>query len=256
MRARTLIGRGAAASVAGVLVGWLTWSTVAWTRYGHVRREPRRDALIDCYLPAYEVAETHETRVAAPAALTYAVATGMGMEASAIVRTIIHARERLLRVRGGSPWPPGGIVAQMRAWGWGVLAEVPERELVLGTVTQPWQSNVQFRALSPDEFTAFDSAGFVKIVSTISVEPLGPDSSMARTQTRVATTDPTARARFRRYWAAFSPGILLIRRALLRRVKREAERRHRGARAQAARAGVPATAPVPRSMPVRAKAAQ
>jgi hypothetical protein len=45
----------------------------------------------------------------------------------------------------------------------------------------------------------------------------------------VATTDPSARAKFRRYWVMVSPGVLLIRREMLRLVKREAERRARDA---------------------------
>lgn len=225
MRSRTLIRVGTAAAAAAVL-GWPAWAAVAWARYGHVGRSATRDPLVDRYLPAYEVAETHETRVAAPASLTYAVAMGTTMQASPVVRTIIRARERLLGVRGAHPWPPGGIPEQLRAWGWGVLAEVPERQIVLGAVTQPWEGDVRFRALAPDAFAAFDDPGFVKIVVAISVESVGHDSSTAGVHTRVATTDPTARARFRRYWAAFSPGILLIRRATLHAVKREAERRY------------------------------
>ena len=46
-----------------------------------------------------------------------------------------------------------------------------------------------------------------------------------RTETRVHTTDARSRRLFRRYWAVFSPGILLIRRASLKLVKAEAERR-------------------------------
>jgi len=37
----------------------------------------------------------------------------------------------------------------MKALGWGVLAEVPGREIVMGAVTQPWMANVVFRALPP-----------------------------------------------------------------------------------------------------------
>ena len=37
------------------------------------------------------------------------------------------------------------------------------------------------------------------------------------------TTDDEARAKFRWYWARFSPGITLIRRATLPAVKRDAE---------------------------------
>lgn len=50
-------------------------------------------------------------------------------------------------------------------------------------------------------------------------------------QTRVMTTDPTARTKFRWYWARFSPGIVLIRRIMLGPMKTEAERRALEARA-------------------------
>jgi hypothetical protein len=226
MRAKRVIGVGGAIIAGGLLLGWPTWAAVTWTRYGHVHREMAPDPLLDRYLPVYEVADAHETRVAAPAALTYAVATGMALQQLPLAGTIIRWRERLMRVRGDNAWPPGGIVAQMRAWGWSVLAEAPGREVVLGTVTQPWQGNVQFRALAPDELAAFDGMGYVKIVVMMSAEPAGPHASIFRVRTRVATTDPTARARFRRYWAIFSPGILLIRYAALRAVKHEAERTH------------------------------
>ena len=39
------------------------------------------------------------------------------------------------------------------------------------------------------------------------------------------TTDPTARTKFRWYWARFSPGIVLIRRVMLGPLKTDAERR-------------------------------
>lgn len=226
MRARTLLGAGLATAAGGLLLGWPAWALVSWARYGRGTRDPGRDPLLDRYLPAYDVAEVHETRVTAPAALTYSVAMTTGLQRSGIVRAIVRARELLMRVRdGGDGWPPGGIVAQMRAWGWGVLAEEPEREIVLGTVTQPWRGDVQFRALAPDEFMAFDRAGYVKLVTALSVEPLGADVSRLRVETRVAATDATARARFRCYWAVFSPGIRLIRLAALRVVRRDAERR-------------------------------
>jgi hypothetical protein len=227
MRTKKLFAIGAAAAVGGVLLGWPMWASVAWARYGHTSRDARRDALIDRLLPVYEVAETHETRVAAPASLTYAALTETGFQASAIVRTIIHARERLLRVPNPPPLPSGGIVTQLQSWGWGVLAEAPNLVIVLGTVTQPWEGDVRFHALPPEEFVAFDRPGYLKIVVTLSVDAIGADNSIARVHTRVATTDPAARARFRRYWATFSPGILLIRRALLREVRLDAEHRHR-----------------------------
>lgn len=227
MRVRSAIATGTTITAAGLLLGWPAWAAVTWARYGHVKGERGRDRFLDRYLPAYEVAECHETRVAAPAALTFRVAREMGLQRSLVARATIRARERLLRVHDDSPWPAGGIIAQMGAWGWGLLAEEPDRAVVLGAVTQPWEGDVHFRALPPDDFAAFDRPCYVKIVSTIETEPLDAERSILRTRTRVATTDAAARARFRRYWAIFSPGILLIRYSVLRLAKGEAERRHR-----------------------------
>jgi hypothetical protein len=246
MRGTTRVGAGMAIAAGGALLGWPAWAAVTWARYGHPRRPFRRDRLADRFLPAYEAVERHEARVAAPAALTFAATRAIGLQRSGLVRAIIHGRERLLRVRGESVWPPGGLAAQMRSWGWAVLAEEKGREVVLGTVTQPWRGDVRFRTLTPDAFVAFDEPGYVKILSVIAVEPVGAAASIVRTETRVATTDAVARARFRRYWAVFSPGIVLIRRALLRLVRREAERHWHDARLRRPTPdGAPGMVPVP-----------
>ena len=111
------------------------------------------------------------------------------------------------------------------AIGWGVLAETPGRLIVMGAVTKPWEPIVTFHAIAPQEFSRFHQPGFAKIIWTLEAVPLGPSRSVARTETRVVTTDSGSRRLFRRYWAVFSPGILLIRYEGLRLVKADAERR-------------------------------
>jgi len=54
---------------------------------------------------------------------------------------------------------PRTFVAQAKAAGWGVLADVPGRETVFAAVTQPWMPYVVFRTLPPDEFAAFHEPG-------------------------------------------------------------------------------------------------
>jgi hypothetical protein len=96
-------------------------------------------------------------------------------------------------------------------------------------VTRPWEPDVTFHALPPDEFAAFRQPGFVKIAWTLRVDPIDDGTSMFRTETRAVATDGNARARFRGYWALASPGIALIRRFSLGPLKAAAERRARGA---------------------------
>jgi hypothetical protein len=97
----------------------------------------------------------------------------------------------------------------------------------MGAITRPWEADVHFSSIPPDEFAAFDRPGYAKIAWTIAVEPLGEGHSLVRTETRVVMTDALSRARFRRYWAFVSPGVALIRRESLRIVKADAEERVR-----------------------------
>ena len=118
-----------------------------------------------------------------------------------------------------------------------MLAEVPGRETVVGGVTKPWEANPTFRALPPDEFLGFSEHDYVKIVWTLRADPVGTAESIFRTETRVMTTDPAARAKFRRYWSFLSPGIILIRWVSLRPLKAEAERRARHEKRQPTMSG-------------------
>jgi hypothetical protein len=162
--------------------------------------------------------------VAAPADLTWAAAQDLDFRDSALVRAIFRGRELLMRAGRSAREEGGTFLQQVQALGWRRLAEEPGRELVLGAVTRPWEANVVFRGLEPDEFRTFAEPDYVKIVWSLAVEPAGARSVFS-TETRVATTDAAARRKFRGYWALMSPGILMIRRESLRLVRREAERR-------------------------------
>lgn len=227
---RRILGYGSAA-VAAAAVSYAAYAAVTWARYG--RMHPDRfpgDDLLDRFLPLPEVDECHRIRVNAPAAVTFAVARQLDIQRSPIVRGIFLLRTLPSLLRGEPQSDSSrGLLAETLAIGWRVLAEVPDREIVVGAVTQPWEPVVTFHPLPPDEFAAFNEPGYAKIVWTLAADPLDPKESMFITRTRVATTDPMARERFRQYWAIFSPGILIIRYVALRLVKAEAERGSRHA---------------------------
>jgi len=232
MNGRRYIGsvvRWLAAGVGFAVASYATYVANAWYRYGDVtRRATGEDAepLLDRFMPTYEVAERHHVRVAAPAEITLAAATELDLQQSVIVRAIFTGREWIMGSQSaGRDQEPRTLLAQMRAIGWGELAVVPGREIVMGAVTQPWKADVVFHSVPPDEFAAFHEPDYVKIVWTLRADPVDSAESVFRTETRVATTDPTARARFRRYWSFASPGIILIRWMSLGLLKGEAERR-------------------------------
>jgi hypothetical protein len=182
-------------------------------------------ALIQRFMPVWDVAESHEIVIRAPADTVFDVAANVDLESIPIVRAIFWAREKLFRVKsGGSPFRKG-LVAGTIALGWGVLAYRPGRELVMGAVTQPWVGNVKFCAIPSDEFADFSQPDLVKIVWTLECNPVDAGTTRFRTQTRVRPTDDAARRKFRRYWLVCGIGIVLIRHLINRAIRREAERR-------------------------------
>ncbi|MEO8679848.1 MAG: hypothetical protein ABI665_12420 [Vicinamibacterales bacterium] len=219
--------RWLAAGAGFAAASYATYAAITWYRYGHPPRPApeEEDDLLDRFMPAYEVVDRHHVRVDAPAAITLAASQEMELFRLPVVRAIFRARELILGSRPDDQPRPRGLMAEVLSLGWGVLAEVPGREFVVGGVTKPWEANPTFRALPPGEFAAFNEPDYVKIAWTLRADPVSADQSIFRTETRVMTTDAASRAKFRRYWSFLSPGIILIRWLSLGPLKADAERR-------------------------------
>jgi len=207
--------------------GYVAYAGVTWFRYG--RPTPANatdvDPLLDHVMPVYDIVERHPIRVAAPAEVTFAAACAMDLQQSAVVRTIFRAREMILGSTPDTTGHPRGLLAMTRSLGWGVLAEVSGREVIMGAVTQPWEANVVFRPLSPGAFRTFNEPGYVKIAWTLRADTTTPTTSVFRSETRAVATDHIARTKFRWYWSFLSPGIIIIRWMMLQPLKTEAENR-------------------------------
>lgn len=210
----------------GVAVGvasYAAYVAAAWTQYGRTQMGRRPDSLLETFIPDYEVGIQHEIGVQASAECTFDAACRARMGESAIIEALFKIRELFIGHPQVEMPRKDTLLEQMTAIGWRVLAEAPGRELVFGTVTQPWRSDAVFRAVPAEQFAAFDEPGYVKIVWTLRADPVDATSCIALTETRVATTDAEARRRFRWYWSCLSPGIKIIRHVMLRQIKRAAE---------------------------------
>ena len=232
MSPRTLLGFSLRWSAAGAGLAAATYAAyvgVTWFRYGRpARPDPEeRDALLDWFMPAYDVVERHRIRVAAPAAVTLAAARDLDAFDAPVIRAVFKGRELMLGATPDKRARSQGLLADMQSLGWVVLADTPGRELVVGAVTKPWESNPVFRPVPAETFASFDEPDYVKIVWTLRADPIDDTASIFLTETRAIATDACARAKFRPYWSFLSPGIWLIRRTMLRPVKAEAERRAR-----------------------------
>jgi len=184
-------------------------------------------SLLDRFMPRYDVVERHHIRVNAPADVTIAAARTMDIMGSPLARAIFRTREFVLRAKPAARLPPRGVLDTTRSIGWVVLDEIPDREIVVGAVTRPWESNVTFRSIPAGLFEAFAEPGYVKIAWTLRADPVDASSSTFATETRAVATDAASRRKFRLYWLFARPGISLIRWLALRPLKAEAERRAR-----------------------------
>ena len=81
-------GLGLAAASDAAYVG------LTWYRYAHVTDQAGsddQDALLDTFMPDYEVVERHRVRIAAPAEIAFTAAAEMDLQGSVITRAIFKA---------------------------------------------------------------------------------------------------------------------------------------------------------------------
>ena len=179
------------------------------------------------FVPKPYVSDHHEIVIEAPADLVFFDATRLNVQSLPIVRAIFRTRAWLMGDTVEPPAKPLGIVAETMVLGWALLAHTPCRSIVMGAAARPWRRNVTFRTIPPDEFVAFAEPDYVKIVWTLEAEPIGPERTRFRTETRVEPTDDAARRKFFWYWMAFGIGVRFIRWNMLRELRRKALRHHR-----------------------------
>src|SRR4051812_19484334 len=133
-----LTTRGLAAGIELTVASYAAYAGITWCRYGRPRPPSgpiEIDSLLDTFMPTYEVVERHRVQIAAPAGITLSAAYEMDLQQSAIICGIFRARELVLCSQpNGTPERPG-LLARAKALGWGVLAETPGREIVMGAVT-------------------------------------------------------------------------------------------------------------------------
>jgi hypothetical protein len=182
---------------------------------------------IAAFIPRFDIRERHSIEIRAPAALVFAVATNFDMQTIPLVRAIFWLRSKLLRSQVVAR-KNTGLVSETAGLGWGVLSFRPDRLLIMGATTRPWEPNPRFTAIASPEFASFSEPDQVKIAWTLEAEPLGEGHTRFTSETRAVATDEAARRKFRRYWRRVGIGVVLIRRLIAPAIRREAESRYAG----------------------------
>ena len=173
--------------------------------------------LLNEVLPRFDVAAEYSTRVNATPARVYSILQ-QGMPVGAITKLLMALRNipRLLRREPGRGIPENAFYK---------LKQLENREIVVGIIGQFWKpvSN-PLPIHSLEEFLEFQKEGYCKAAMNLRIVEKGPYLCLVTTETRVICYGD-ARERFLDYWKIIGPFSGLIRKELLRRIKKRAERK-------------------------------
>lgn len=153
----------------------------------------RNSVLLDQFIARSDVVTRHQITIHAPAGMVLEIARDFDMQSIFVVRAIFWLRGRVLGAKIETARRPAGLITEMLHLGWTRLAEEPNRFFVAGAACQPWQANVTFSPISPEQFAAFAERDRVKIAWSLEAEALGPALTRFTTETRAVATDHGAR---------------------------------------------------------------
>jgi hypothetical protein len=180
--------------------------------------------LIDSFLPVPDVSEKHRIEIAADRQVVYRALWTADLGASGIVKGLLLLRalpQFLLHPGTRRPRTKRAITLQtLIDAGFGVLAEEPDREIVLGVTGPFWRPVGNVLPFSAEEFRGPVRPGVARAVWNFSVDEVANGHTMLSTETRVICGDRSSRRKFRAYWLLVRPFSGLIRRLMLRVVRR------------------------------------
>lgn len=184
--------------------------------------------MLDEIMAIYDIHEVHEVVVHATIPQVWAALHQVALQDVPVFHALMAARELPGRL-AGRPWltaePRRPLLEHMGSSGFVQLAERAPVETVLGLLARPWRlGGGQARVRDAASFLAFDEPGWSKAVMGFRLDDVG-DAVRLRTETRIRSTDATARRNFRAYWAVAGWGSAATRRAWLKAAKTMRSRR-------------------------------
>jgi hypothetical protein len=176
---------------------------------------------IDEFLPISDVSASYEIRINAPPSVVYQRLLVSDFNEAWVVRLLMTLRSggRPLRNRA-----PGDLRQRFQGTGFVILAEVPDDEIVIGVAGRFWRPDgARCLDLTADDFAGFSRAGYAKVAWNFRLRTNSPKCTVLSTETRIKCFGRAALWKFRFYWSLVGPFSGLIRKAILKQVKTEAE---------------------------------
>ncbi len=178
-------------------------------------------ARIDEFLPIHDVSATYEIRINAPPTVVYRCLLRSDFNKLWVVRF-------LMTIRSGKRLPrnrvPGDLPQRLQGTGFVILDDVPGEELVIGVAGKFWRPDGgRCMGLTADDFAEFSRPGYAKVGWNFKLRADSTESSILSTETRIKCFGSMALWKFRLYWSLVGPFSGLMRQAILKQVKTEAE---------------------------------
>jgi hypothetical protein len=187
-----------------------------------------RTTILDDFVPAYQFAEFHTIRVKAPRERVYRAIRDVPANEITLFRTLTWIRRFGRRGSQSILNTPENVplldVATQTSFL--LLAEEPEREIVLGTLVaapKGWRPNAGKKP-TPEAFKTLHAPGFAVAAINFRIADPSNGETVVTTETRVYATDDSVRRKFAMYWRTIYPGSALIRVMWLRAIRRRAEK--------------------------------
>lgn len=134
----------------------------------------------------------------------------------------------LMTIRSGKRIPrtrvPTALHQRLQGTGFVILAEVPDDEIVIGVAGRFWRPDGgRCLDLTADDFAGFSRPGYAKVAWNFKLGAESPKETVLSTETRIKCSGRAALWKFRLYWSLVRLFSGLIRKAILKQVKTEAE---------------------------------
>jgi hypothetical protein len=203
-----------------VLVGIGWWLPAREVRVGTPQTH------LDEFVPLYQFDEFHSAHIHAPRDGVFQAIKEVRADEIFLFRTLTWIR-RLGGSSGENILNPGRdlpILEVATRSGFWLLAEEPNRELVVGTAVIVPPGFRLHRRPTPEDFKRVRNSGFALAAMNFRLEDGGSGATVVTTETRIYATDSSSRRRFARYWRVIYPGSSLIRWMWLRAIRKRAER--------------------------------
>ncbi|MEO8433368.1 MAG: hypothetical protein ABI596_00605 [Pyrinomonadaceae bacterium] len=179
--------------------------------------------LIDSFLPVPHFAEKHSIKIRANQETVYQAVRTADLGGSAIVKGLLLLRSLpQFFLQRGPRQPRANTAITLRTLvnaGFGILAEEPPREIVLGVTGPFWRLVGNVLPFNAEDFKGAVRPGVARAVWNFSVAETAGAHSILTTETRIVCGDAASRRKFRAYWLLVRPFSGLIRLLMLRAIR-------------------------------------